>query len=299
MSITIPFDNSYARLPEAFYASLPPTPVRAPRLIAFNADLARIMGIDEGDAETLAQVFSGNACPRARPRWRSCIPATSSGSTTRNWATGARSFWGKPWAPTGCAATSSSRGRGARPIRAWAMAGPGSGRCCANTCCPRRCTRSAFPRRARWPPWTRREDVIRETVLPGAVLTRVASSHLRVGSFQVFAARGEVDRLADLTRYAIDRHYPDADGPMGLLRAVRDAQARLVAQWMAVGFIHGVMNTDNCAISGETIDYGPCAFMDTYHPDTVFSSHRPVRALRLFQPAPTSSCGTSRNWPPR
>ncbi|MEM9236346.1 MAG: protein adenylyltransferase SelO family protein, partial [Verrucomicrobiota bacterium] len=94
----------------------------------------------------------------------------------------------------------------------------------------------------------------------------------RIGTFQIFAARGEIDRLKQLTDYAIARHYPDANGPMGLLTAVRDAQAQLIAGWMALGFIHGVMNTDNAAISGETIDYGPCAFLDVYHPNTVFSS---------------------------
>jgi len=111
-----------------------------------------------------------------------------------------------------------------------------------------------------------------QTRLPGAVLTRVAASHLRVGTFQVFASRGDKIRLRALTDYAIARHYPQASGEMGLLSAVRDAQAELIAGWMAVGFIHGVMNTDNSAISGETIDYGPCAFLDAYHPDTVFSS---------------------------
>jgi uncharacterized protein YdiU (UPF0061 family) len=116
------------------------------------------------------------------------------------------------------------------------------------------------------------ETVLREAPLPGAVLTRVARSHLRVGSFQVFAARGQIENLAVLTDYAIARHYPGADGPLGLLRAVRDAQAELVAAWMAVGFIHGVMNTDNCTISGETIDYGPCAFMDAFSSGRVFSS---------------------------
>tara|TARA_R110000796_G_scaffold35454_4_gene91035 strand:+ start:7420 stop:8736 length:1317 start_codon:yes stop_codon:yes gene_type:complete len=116
------------------------------------------------------------------------------------------------------------------------------------------------------------EEVYRETALPGAVLTRVASSHLRVGTFQVYAHRGEIENLRLLTQYAIERHYPDTDGPMGLLRAVCERQAELIAVWMSVGFIHGVMNTDNCAISGETIDYGPCAFMDAFHVNRVFSS---------------------------
>ncbi|MGB3246398.1 MAG: protein adenylyltransferase SelO family protein, partial [Sulfitobacter sp.] len=117
------------------------------------------------------------------------------------------------------------------------------------------------------------EPIWREQgALPGAILTRVARSHLRVGTFQVFAHRGEGAHLKTLTDYAIARHYPDAKGPMDLLRAVCAAQADLVAQWMSVGFIHGVMNTDNCAIGGETIDYGPCAFMDGFNNGRVFSS---------------------------
>ncbi|MGJ8611814.1 MAG: protein adenylyltransferase SelO family protein, partial [Octadecabacter sp.] len=108
--------------------------------------------------------------------------------------------------------------------------------------------------------------------LPGAVLTRVASSHIRVGTFQYFAARRDKDALQQLTDYTIQRHYPDATDPLQLLDRVMRAQAHLVAKWMSVGFIHGVMNTDNVSVSGETIDYGPCAFMDAYHPDTVFSS---------------------------
>jgi uncharacterized protein YdiU (UPF0061 family) len=114
--------------------------------------------------------------------------------------------------------------------------------------------------------------VLRETRLPGAIVTRVAASHIRVGTFQYFAARRDLDALKVLTAHAIARHYPDADGPEGFLDGVIGAQARLIAQWMGAGFIHGVMNTDNMTISGETIDYGPCAFMDAYHPDTVYSS---------------------------
>jgi uncharacterized protein YdiU (UPF0061 family) len=120
------------------------------------------------------------------------------------------------------------------------------------------------------------EPVVRETVLPGAVLTRVATSHIRVGTFQFFAARGDGEALRLLADHVIARHYPDARDEEEPYRALFDRvigrQAELVAQWMLVGFIHGVMNTDNCSIAGETIDYGPCAFMDAYKPDTVFSS---------------------------
>ncbi len=117
------------------------------------------------------------------------------------------------------------------------------------------------------------EEIWREAGrLPGAVLARVAASHIRVGTFQFFAARGEADKLRALTDYTIARHYPGAEGALGLLDAVIAAQARLIADWMGLGFVHGVMNTDNMALSGETIDYGPCAFMEAYAPGTVFSS---------------------------
>ena len=114
--------------------------------------------------------------------------------------------------------------------------------------------------------------VQREAMLPGGILTRVAASHIRIGTFEYFALRGDVDALRALTDHVITRHYPQAQSPLQLLQAVVAAQAELIAQWMALGFIHGVMNTDNMAVSGETIDYGPAAFMDSYHPDTVFSS---------------------------
>src|SRR3712207_4597419 len=120
------------------------------------------------------------------------------------------------------------------------------------------------------------EAVIRETVLPGAVLTRVASSHIRVGTFQFFASRGDAEGLRLLADHVIARHYPDAaraERPYrALLDAVLIAQAELIARWMLVGFIHGVMNTDNTSVAGETIDYGPCAFLDAYDPAAVFSS---------------------------
>ena len=119
------------------------------------------------------------------------------------------------------------------------------------------------------------DQVYRETKLPGAILTRIAASHIRVGTFQYFAARNDQDKVRQLSDYAIDRHYPASRGLQSLPRFFNEvvkAQASLIAQWMNVGFIHGVMNTDNMTISGETIDYGPCAFMDVFNPETCFSS---------------------------
>ena len=133
------------------------------------------------------------------------------------------------------------------------------------------------------------EPVLRETVLPGAVLTRVAASHIRVGTFQFFAARGDARALRQLAEYTIARHDPDLVGAPGrylaLLERVAERQAELIAQWMNVGFIHGVMNTDNMTISGETIDYGPCAFIEAYDPAAVFSSIDTPGPLRVRQPA--------------
>ena len=133
------------------------------------------------------------------------------------------------------------------------------------------------------------QPVLRETVLPGAVLTRVAASHIRVGTFQFFAARGDVERVRQLAEYTIARHDPDLVGApgrfLGLLERVAERQAALIAQWMNVGFIHGVMNTDNMTISGETIDYGPCAFVEAYDPAAVFSSIDQPGPLRVRQPA--------------
>ena len=130
---------------------------------------------------------------------------------------------------------------------------------------------------------------MRETLLPGAVLTRVASSHIRVGTFQFFASRGDDEGVRLLADHVIARHYPDAahaERPYrALLDAVISAQAELIAQWLLVGFIHGVMNTDNMSVAGETIDYGPCAFMDEYNPQAVFSAIDRGRALRLHEAA--------------
>ena len=159
---------------------------------------------------------------------------------------------------------------------------PRSARCCANTSSARRCTRSAIPTTRSLAVAATGEPVYRETRLDGAVLTRVAASHIRVGTVQWAAAHRDVDALRALADYTRARHYPELVSPPGcgvssephlaLLDAILERQARLIARWQLVGFVHGVMNTDNMALSGETIDYGPCAFMDRYDPATVFSS---------------------------
>ncbi|MFW8592774.1 protein adenylyltransferase SelO [Cribrihabitans neustonicus] len=272
MTFSIPFDNSYAALPEAFYSKLPPVPVQAPKLLAFNAELAQILGITPGDADEMAAVFAGNTVPEGAEPLAQLYSGHQFGTYNPQLGDGRAILLGETVGADGKRRDIQLKGSGPTPYSRG-----GDGRAWLGPVLREYVVSEAM--HALGIPTTRAlaavqtgETVWREAGLPGAVLTRVAASHLRVGSFQVFAARGDTASLKRLTDYAIARHYPGAEGPMGLLRAVRDAQAELIPAWMAVGFIHGVMNTDNCAISGETIDYGPCAFMDVYHPDTVFSS---------------------------
>ena len=272
MTLTIPFDNSYARLPGAFYARQSPEPVRAPRLVAFNEDLAQVLGISPGDAQDMAEVFAGNTLPDGAEPLAQLYSGHQFGNYNPQLGDGRAVLLGEVVGTDGIRRDIQLKGSGRTPFSR-----QGDGRAWLGPVLREYVVSEAM--HALGIPTTRAlaavetgEVVLREGPMPGAVLTRVAQSHLRVGTFQVFAARGQIADLQRLTDYAIARHYPEAVGPMGLLRAVRDAQAALIAQWMAVGFIHGVMNTDNCAISGETIDYGPCAFMDSYHPNTVYSS---------------------------
>jgi len=272
MTLTIPFDNSYARLPDAFYARQAPVPVRAPQLIAFNADLARLLDIAPGDVHELAETFAGNAIPAGAEPLAQLYSGHQFGNYNPQLGDGRAVLLGETVGTDGVRRDIQLKGSGPTPFSR-----QGDGRAWLGPVLREYVVSEAM--HALGIPTTRAlaavetgEVVLREGPLPGAVLTRVARSHLRVGTFQVFAARGQIESLRRLTEYAIARHYPQAEGPMGLLRAVRDAQAQLIASWMSVGFIHGVMNTDNCSVAGETIDYGPCAFMDSYHPNTVYSS---------------------------
>ncbi|MBY6055049.1 protein adenylyltransferase SelO [Leisingera daeponensis] len=272
MTLMIPFDNTYAALPGQFYSKLPPQAVKAPRLVAFNEDLARIMGIAPGEAVEMAEVFSGNQVPEGADPLAQLYSGHQFGTYNPQLGDGRAILLGETVGTDGKRRDIQLKGSGRTPYSRG-----GDGRAWLGPVLREYAVSEAM--HALGIPTTRAlaavetgETVWREGGLPGAVLTRVAASHLRVGTFQVFAARGDKVSLQRLTEYAIARHYPEAEGPMGLLRAVRDAQSQLIAAWMSVGFIHGVMNTDNFSISGETIDYGPCAFMDVYHPHTVFSS---------------------------
>tara|TARA_R110002072_G_scaffold285057_1_gene449641 strand:- start:432 stop:1844 length:1413 start_codon:yes stop_codon:yes gene_type:complete len=272
MTITAPFDNSYAALPEGFYSRINPTPVANPRLLAFNEPLASSLGFEFDTRDDLAFTLGGNELPDGADPLAQLYAGHQFGSYNPQLGDGRAILLGEVVDRSGKRRDIQLKGSGRTPYSRG-----GDGRAWLGPVLREYVVSEAM--HALGIPTTRAlaavatgEEVYRETALPGAVLTRVASSHLRVGTFQVYAHRGEIENLRLLTQYAIERHYPDTDGPMGLLRAVCERQAELIAVWMSVGFIHGVMNTDNCAISGETIDYGPCAFMDAFHVNRVFSS---------------------------
>jgi len=274
MPLSLPFETTYLTLPDHFYTRQQATPVSSPDLIVFNHSLAQNLGL-KTDTMTDAQaadMFSGNALPDTATPFAQVYAGHQFGGFSSQLGDGRALHLGEINAPAG-RVDIQLKGSGRTPYsrsgdgRAWV--GPVLREYLMS------CAMDALgvPTSRALAAVTTGDTVLREQgQLPGAILTRVAASHIRVGTFQFFAARGDKDALKKLTDYTIDRHYPNVDGPAGLLTAVMERQATLVAKWMAHGFIHGVMNTDNVQIAGETIDYGPCAFMDTYHPDTVFSS---------------------------
>ena len=271
------FDNSYARLPEAFHVRLNPVPVHAPKLVVFNAALAQFLGLnpDALKGDEGAAVFSGNRLPEGAEPLSQAYAGHQFGSFTML-GDGRAILLGEQVTPQGERFDIQCKGSGRTPFSR-----QGDGRAALGPMLREYIISEAL--HALGIPTTRSlavvitgEPVFRETALQGAILTRTAASHIRVGTFEYAAARGKPDELRTLADYTIRRHFPDlaaAGNPyLALLSAVMERQASLVARWLLVGFIHGVMNTDNMALSGETIDYGPCAFMDAYDPNTVFSS---------------------------
>ncbi|MDB6179195.1 YdiU family protein [Paracoccus sp. Z330] len=270
----IRFDNSYARLPKGFFARVSPTPVAEPRLLALNCELATRLGLSVAwlGSDAGVQILAGNQVPEGAEPLAQAYAGHQFGGFVPQLGDGRAVLLGEMIAPDGTRFDIQLKGSGQTPFsrrgdgRAWM--GP----------VLREYIVSEFMA-AMQVPTTRAlaavatgETVWREHGLPGAVLTRVAASHIRVGTFQYFAVRGQTEAVSALVDHVMSRHYPHANGPLSFLEQVVARQAETIAQWMALGFIHGVMNTDNMAVSGETIDYGPCAFMDNYHPDTVFSS---------------------------
>jgi len=271
-------ENSYARLPGHFYARVEPAAVPAPALLAWNGPLAAELGLDAlgGDEERLARLFGGNELPPGAEPIALAYAGHQFGRFVPQLGDGRAVLLGERVDASGRRRDIQLKGSGRTPFSRM-----GDGKSSLGPVIREYLVSEAM--HALGVPTTRAlaavatgERVFREEALPGGVFTRVAASHIRVGTFEYFAARGDADAVRTLADYAIDRHYPaarEAHEPLrAFYRGVVEAQARLVAQWMALGFIHGVMNTDNTAVSGETLDYGPCAFMDEFHYDKVFSS---------------------------
>lgn len=270
---TITFDNSYARLPERFYQRIDPTPVAAPKLVRINDALARDLGLDPqilASPEVVAVLAGNTVAPTSLPiamayaghQFGNFVPQLGDGRALLLGEINGRDLHLKGAGRTRFSRRGDGRAAIGPVLREFiiseAMAALGI---------PTTRTLAAV---------STGELVYREQPLPGAVLARVAASHIRVGTFEYFAARGDTEGLRILTDYAIARHYPhclETSHPYSaFFESVVEAQARLIAKWLLAGFIHGVMNTDNMTISGETIDYGPCAFMDAYNPKQVYSS---------------------------
>ncbi len=272
--MVINFDNTYARLPDRFYERLDPSPVAAPRLVRVNEALARTLGINPAELASPGGVafLAGNHVPVGADPIALAYAGHQFGHFVPQLGDGRACLIGEVVGSDGKRRDIQLKGSGPTPFSR-----RGDGRAALGPVLREYLISEAMA--ALGIPTTRSlaavatgEPVWRESMLPGAVLTRVAASHIRVGTFQYFAARDDQDAVRILADYAMARHYPQAMSHRAFLDAVIAAQADLVAKWLLIGFIHGVMNTDNCAISGETIDYGPCAFMDAYDPATVFSS---------------------------
>ena len=274
----LPFDNSYARLPERFYARLSPTPVAAPRLVKLNRALALQLGLDPevlASPDGVAMLAGNKVAPGSEP-----IALAYAGHQFGNFVPqlgdGRAILLGEVVDRDGVRRDIQLKGSGPTPFSR-----SGDGRAAVGPVLREYIVSEAMaalgiPTTRSLAAVTTGEPIWRDGELPGAVLSRGASSHIRVGTFQFFAARRDTEALRLLADHVIARHYPEAreaaEPYRALFEAVIGRQAALVAKWLLVGFIHGVMNTDNCSVAGETIDYGPCAFMDAYNPETVFSS---------------------------
>ena len=270
----IPFDNSYARLPSHFHVRQNPAPVAAPRIVRLNTALAEQLGIDP--AALPVEVLSGNAVPDGAAPLAAAYAGHQFGNFVPQLGDGRAVLLGEVVARDGGRRDIQLKGSGPTPFSRGGDGRAALGPVLREYLISEAMAALGVPTTRALAAVTTGEPVARETLLPGAVLTRVASSHIRVGTFQYFAARGDTEAVRMLADHVIARHYPDiagADHPYrALLEAVVRRQAALIARWLLIGFIHGVMNTDNCSVAGETIDYGPCAFMDEYDPATVFSS---------------------------
>ena len=271
------FENSYALLPKAFYARLNPVPVRMPKLVVFNEALAQFLGLnpDVLNGDEGAAVFSGNRIPKGAEPLAQAYAGHQFGFFTML-GDGRAILLGEQITPKGERFDIQYKGSGKTPFSRQGDGRAALGPMLREYIISEGLHALDIPTTRSLAVVTTGEQVFRETALQGAILTRTAASHIRVGTFEYAAARGKPNEIRALADYTIRRHFPHLttfENPyFALLGAIVERQASLVARWLLVGFIHGVMNTDNMSLCGETIDYGPCAFMDAYDPNTVFSS---------------------------
>jgi uncharacterized protein YdiU (UPF0061 family) len=272
------FDNTYLRDLQGAAVAWKPAAVPAPRLLYFNADLAAGLGLDAGalQGDAGAAIFSGNALPDGAEPIAQAYAGHQFGGFSPQLGDGRALLLGELIDRAGRRRDIALKGSGRTPFSRGGDGKAALGPMLREVLIGEAMHALGIPTTRALAVVATGEPVVRDKPLPGAVLTRVAASHLRVGTFQYFAARGDIDMLRRLLDYTLARHDPGQlgaeDKPLALLRAVARRQAELIAMWVNVGFIHGVMNTDNMALSGETIDYGPCAFMEAYDPAAVFSS---------------------------
>ena len=272
----IAFENSFARDLVGFYVAQAPAVPPSPQLLQFNTELAADLGLEAGVADQAALLFSGALVPAGAIPIAQVYAGHQFGGFSPQLGDGRALLLGEVIDRSGARRDIALKGSGWTPFSRGGDGKAAVGPVLREYLIGEAMHALGIPTSRALCAVATGETVYREAALPGAVLTRVAASHIRVGTFQFFAARGEWDKVQKLADYAIARHYPDlaaaANPYLAFFDAVCQAQAKLIAQWMGAGFVHGVMNTDNMTISGETIDYGPCAFMEGYAPGTVFSS---------------------------
>ncbi|MGK0270621.1 MAG: hypothetical protein ACI88H_001268 [Cocleimonas sp.] len=282
--IKVPFKNTYARLPEDFFSQTDPTPVKDPSLFKFNQGLAKELGIPTDIEENeAAEYFSGNKIIEGSEPIAMVYSGHQFGNFSPQLGDGRAILLGevKSTGKNGVRYDIQLKGSGRTP---WSRGGDGRsalGPVIREYLLSEAMHKFGVPTTRALAAVTTGEQVMREAPMPGGILTRVSKGFVRVGTFQYFASQGKVDDLKKLSAYVIGRHYPEAKSSQSkdvknpysaLLKSVVNSQAKLIAKWMSLGFIHGVMNTDNTSIAGETIDYGPCAFMDDFSHDRVYSS---------------------------
>ena len=271
------FDNTYARLPEIMLSRIAPLPVKDPKLVIFNHDLSKELGLDFSVIEDnlLPSIFAGSLLPQESE----CIAQAYAGHQFGYFTMlgdGRAIIIGEHLTKNNKRVDIQFKGSGKTPYSRNADGRAALGPMLREYIISEAMHGLGISTTRSLAVVTTGENVIRETPLPGAILTRVAASHIRVGTFQYVTMQDDIKTLKTLFNYTINRHYPElkdsSNQALSLLKIVMEKQIKLVTDWMRVGFIHGVMNTDNMTVSGETIDYGPCAFMDNYNPETVFSS---------------------------